>query len=188
MSDIEHINPKTISVIIDREVLPGKKAEFEDALRGIIEACKHYAGYLGTDVHMPETDNDNHYRIVVRFASLAELQSWEDSPERLKWVAIIDKLIKSPTKLNVISGLETWFALPRAKTITPPKRYKMAIITWLAITPLLIGFNLLVQPLIGHLSMVPRILLSTPFIVLLMTYLVMPYMAKIFSKWLYKNN
>lgn len=181
----EKITPDSVSVIVDREVLPGKKEEFEELLRAIIDACKTFDGCQSTDVHFPDNAADHHYRVVFRFTTLDQLQKWEHSDARLALVKKIDKLLKDPTKLHVISGLETWFALPRAKSIVPPKRYKMALITWLAITPLLIVFNLLTQPIYGKLSLIPRILASTPFIVLLMTYVVMPYMAKLFAKWLY---
>ena len=174
-----------VSVVVDREVLPGKKEEFEQALSNIIKASKDFPGYLGTDVHAPVDPSENRYRVIFRYKTIEELKNWENSKERLYWVEKIDKLIKEPTKLNVISGLETWFALPRAKSIVPPKRYKMAMITWIAITPLLIIFNLATDPIYGHLDRIPRILASTPLIVLLMTYLIMPYMAKLFSRWLY---
>ncbi len=180
-----NVTQQSVSVVVDREVLPGKKEEFENVLRGIIDACKTFPGYLGTDVHLPQIKGGMHYRIVFRFATLDELKNWEHSPVRQEWVQKIDKLIKEPTKLQIISGLETWFALPRCNAIIPPKRYKMAIVTWLAITPLLIAFNLATQPLLGNLPLVLRILVTTPIIVILMTYVVMPYMAKLFAKWMY---
>lgn len=188
MNTLEQGQKKPVSVVIDREVLPGNKETFEAALKGIIEACKTFPGYLGTDVHLPESMDDRHYRIVLRFASLDELHHWENSAQRRHWIEIIDKLITAPTKWQKICGLETWFALPKAKYIVPPKRHKMAVVTWLAITPLLIVFNFLTQPLLGQLPMITRVICSTPFIVLLMTYLVMPFMAKLFAKWLYPNN
>lgn len=178
-------NTPYVSIIVDREVLPGKKEAFEEALKGIIEACKSFPGYLGTDVHMPEKENDNRYRVVFRFQTHEQFKDWEKSPLRLKWVEKINQLIKAPGQLQVISGLETWFALPRVAALVPPKRYKMAVVTWLAITPLLIAFNTLTQPILGKFPMIQRVLISTPFIVLLMTYLIMPYMAKLFARWLY---
>lgn len=178
-------SPQAVTAVVDREVLPGKKEAFEEALKGIIEASRGFDGYLGTDVTFPETANDNHYRVMFRYESLEQLKAWEKSPERLHWLNKIDKLIKEPSQLNVICGLETWFALPRAKSIVPPKQYKMAVVVWLAITPLLIAFNLIVQPWYGHLGMVPRILATTPIVVLIMTYLLMPFMTKIFAWWLY---
>ncbi len=174
-----------VSVIVDREVLPDKREDFELCLKGVIEACRVFPGSMGTDVSFPDSHNELHYRVVFRFSTLSDLKVWEKSPERLYWIQKIDKLIKEPTQLQVVTGLETWFALPKTKSIVPPKRYKMAFITWFALTPLLIVFNLAVQPWLGHWHLVPRILISTPILVLIMTYFLMPLMAKVFSAWLY---
>lgn len=181
MANPEH----PVSVLVDREVLPGKKAEFEEALKGIIDASQKFPGALGTDVILPEEECQFHYRVIFRFQTMAQLKAWEKSAERLKWLKIIDLLTQAPTELQVITGLETWFSLPRAKQIIPPPRYKMALVTWMAITPLLILFNLITQPLLGPIPIVFRIMISTPIIVLIMTYLLMPLMVKIFAKWLY---
>lgn len=176
-----------VSVLVDRHVLAGKKAAFENALKGIVEASRQFRGFMGSDVILPEDEDQSHYRVIFRFQTREQLRQWENSAERLYWIEIIDKLTHKPTELKIITGLETWFALPRAKKITPPPRYKMAIITWVAITPLLIVFNLLTQPLLGKLSMIPKICISTPIIVLIMTYLLMPYLVKLFAQWLYPD-
>lgn len=174
-----------VSVLVEREVLPGNEEEFEKSLKGIIEASSKFKGYLGTNVH---SDPDaREYRVIFRFDTLKNLHLWENSQERKHWVEKIDRLIKSPTQLNYITGLETWFALPKAKMIVPPPRYKMAIVIWMAITPLLIAFNGLLGPWLSKLSLVPRVLVSTPCIVMIMTYVLMPQMTKLFAKWIYPS-
>lgn len=181
-----HTQMNPVSAVVDREVLPGKKKEFEQALKGIIQASQRFSGYLGTDVFYPERANDSLYRVVFRYQSDEQLKAWEQSEEREAWLKTIDTLIKEPSTLRTISGLETWFALPKAESLVPPKRYKMAVITWLAITPLQLLFNFLFKNL--DLSSLQKTLISTPMIVLLMTYSVMPLMAKLFAKWIYRKN
>lgn len=41
------------------------------------------------------------------------------------------------TLLKVLCGLETWFTLSPGEAIVPPPRYKMAIVTWIAMFPLI---------------------------------------------------
>ncbi len=176
---------RPVSVVIDREVLPGKKPEFEASLRGIIEASSRFPGYLGTDVLYPEQPDDHDYRVVFRYESPEQLAAWEASEERARWLDRLDKLIAEPAKLRVICGLETWFAQPRAKSIVPPPRHKMAVVTWLAITPLLIVMGFATAPFLGDLPSWARILATTPIVVLIMTYGVMPFMVKRFAGWLY---
>lgn len=177
----------SVSVLVDRKVCPGNKEAFEKLLEAIIQASSKYPGYIETRIHKPKSDDDNLYRVMFRFDTQAHLDAWLNSKDRLSLVNKIDELIDKPTTLQVITGLETWFALPGHKTMTPPPRYKMAIVTWIAITPLLMLINYFVGPALATLHPVLRTLSTSPFIVLIMTYLWMPFMAKLFKKWLYPH-
>jgi uncharacterized protein len=176
-----------ISVIVDRNICPGNKQAFEKYLDEIIEAISHFAGYLDTQVIKPKTEEDHHYRVLFRFDTQKNLDVWLNSEERLQLVEKIDRIIEKPTVLQVITGLETWFSLPGQPTFTPPPRYKMAVVTWIAITPLLIVFNYLFGPYLMMIPLVPRFVVTTPWIVLIMTYLWMPFITKLFKGWLYPN-
>ncbi len=179
------VHSQPVSVVVDRKVKAGKHEEFEGLLKGIIQASSQYSGYLGTNVTKPKAGDDNHYQVVFRFDSEVNLDVWVKSEERSQWIEKIDQLLEEPTKLQYITGLETWFTLPGQTKITPPPRYKMAVVTWLAITPLLIAFSFIFAPYLKELSLVPRFMVSTPWIVLIMTYFWMPFMTKIFKGWLY---
>lgn len=176
----------TVSVVVDRTVLPGKAAEFENYLRSIIEASSNYPGCLGTEVINPT--GDNRYILVFRFASQKELDDWSASDDRNFWVNKIDQVIERPTQLNTLTGFETWFYLSKPNNFVPPPRYKMALVTYLAIAPTIMLFNLL----FGHFFMaIPEpftIFVSAPFIVIIMTYVVMPAMTKAFKNFLYPKN
>ena len=178
-------NSEPVTVLVERKVSKSKEAKFVELLKGIIAASSNFSGYRGTDVFTPLQCGDDEYRVIFRFDSMLTLKRWEASEERAHWVEKIDALLGLPAELQVITGLETWFAFPRAKAIVPPPRFKMAIVTWLAITPLIIFFNYLTRPILEGIAMPLQILASTPFVVLIMTYLWMPLMAKIFATWLY---
>ncbi len=176
-----------ISVIADRTICPGNKQAFEKYLDEIVEAIRHYPGYLDTQVIKPKTEEDHHYRVLFRFDTQKNLDAWLNSEERLRLVEKIDQIIETPTALQVITGLETWFTIPGRQTFTPPPRHKMAVVTWIAITPLLIIFNYIFGSYLMMLPLVPRVLATTPWIVLIMTYLWMPFVTKLFKWWLYPN-
>ena len=86
-----------------------------------------------------------------------------------------------------MTGLETWFAVNSAvsRPMIPPPRYKMAIVTWIAIFFLIVIVNLLFGSFLASLSMLFRSLVLTVGLVILMTYAVMPRMTRLFSWWLY---
>ena len=175
----------SVTAIIEREILPGKYQDFEVLYEKISRELTQFEGYLKSHIIKPKQYDNKHYEVFFRFDSQANLDKWLDSNERKKWVEQIDKLLKKPSSLQVITGFETWFALPGQKTITPPPRYKMAITSFLAITPLLICFNLLFGHLLMGISAIMRVIVSTPFIVLIMTYFWMPLITKLLKKWLY---
>lgn len=74
--------------------------------------------------------------------------------------------------------------MPPANAIKPPK-WKMAIVSWLAIFPTLSVFLLITSPLLGEVHLVWRVFINTLLIVPLMTWLIMPALNKLFRPWLY---
>ena len=66
-----------------------------------------------------------------------------------------------------------------------PPRWKMALVTILAIYPTVNLVNISLRPLIGGLSPWLAGLAAIPIIVLLMTYVVMPLMTRVFAGWLF---
>jgi antibiotic biosynthesis monooxygenase (ABM) superfamily enzyme len=86
-------------------------------------------------------------------------------------------------KVHVLTGLETWFTLPSKPGEPAPPRYKMVVVTWLAVFPLITAILLLFGPLLSQLPMLLRTLVLTGVMVTMMTYVVMPLV----SLWLYPD-
>lgn len=66
-----------------------------------------------------------------------------------------------------------------------PPRYKVFLLTWLAIYPLITAIFLLFGKQLNLLPLPIRTLLLTLVLVYLMTYIVMPWLMKVFHSWLY---
>jgi antibiotic biosynthesis monooxygenase (ABM) superfamily enzyme len=72
--------------------------------------------------------------------------------------------------------------------MTPPPRWKMAIITWIAIYPIITGLLLALGPIIlGHLPIPVVTLILSVTLVLLMTFIVMPLLTRVFRPWLQRK-
>lgn len=181
------MSPSPSSVIISREIMPGRAQEFEATLKEVTQAITDFKGYLSTHVLYPSGDSTA-YRIHVNFDNEENLHHWENSDEKRYWVDKLDSFNASPSQRHIITGLETWFALPRCESIVPPKRYKMAVVTWLAITPTLISFKYFISPYLSKLPLIPAIGITTACMVSAMTYIIMPYMTKFFNRWLYPTS
>lgn len=187
MRDKDLIDPP-VTVVISRKVKPGCKAAFEKFISGITAAAMTFEGHLGTNVFRPSSPTDNEYRIIFKFDRASNLQIWQQSECRRQWLARAESLRLEPARIRVITGLETWFTLPSSSPqINPPPRYKMATVTFLALFPSIQLANLTLAPLLELLSLplLVKSLMITVILVLLMTYVLMPRMTKLFSGWLY---
>ncbi|MGA7932618.1 MAG: antibiotic biosynthesis monooxygenase [Kovacikia sp.] len=174
-----------VTVSIARRVKPGKEAEFEAFLAGVNAACMKYEGHLGANIFRPANAASSEYRIIFKFDSLTNLRRWEESEERQQWFAQAEPLTQSPPQIQVLTGLETWFTLPGQSTMTPPPRYKMAVVSWLAVFPLITLISTLLQDALSPLPIAFRTLTVTAIAIPSMTYVIMPRMTQLFAGWLY---
>ena len=177
-----------VTAVVSRRVKSGREQEFEEWVSGILAAANAFPGYLGSEVLRPsDHDDDDEYRIISRFDHASNLHAWETSEERRHWLHQSRPLLHEEEKVHVLTGLETWFTLPSKPGDSPPPRYKMAIVTWLAVFPVVaIIFSVFGQ----WLSLLPtllRTLVFTVVMVTLMTYVIMPRMTRLFSFWLYPD-
>jgi uncharacterized protein len=175
----------SVTVVISRRVKPGCEAEFETFLEGVTTACRQFPGHLGCNVFRPSNADDPEYRVIFKFDRQSNLRRWETSNERQQWFAMAESLTLSPPSIQVLTGLETWFTLPGKPAIVPPPRYKMAIVTWLAVFPLITAISIVLQNQLSLLPTVLRVMVVTGIAVPTMTYLLMPQMTRLFAQWLY---
>jgi uncharacterized protein len=110
---------------------------------------------------------------------------WVASPIRTELLAEAERFSDGGLEVQQVSGLEGWFQLPGSPVIVPPPRYKMAIVTWLAIFPILLVFNLWILPWFEWVPFLLRLAVVSAVTIYLMTYLVMPQMTSVFRSWLY---
>jgi uncharacterized protein len=177
----------SVTVVISRQVKPGCEAEFETFLEGVTTACRQFPGHLGCNVFRPSHADDPEYRVIFKFDRLSNLRRWETSNERQQWFAMAESLTLNPPNIQVLTGLETWFTLPGKPAIVPPPRYKMAIVTWLAVFPLITVISSVLQNQLSLLPTVLRVMVVTGIAVPTMTYLLMPQMTRLFARWLYPS-
>lgn len=186
---MKHTHPADppVTVVISRRVKPRCKKAFEKFISGITAAAMTFEGHLGTNVFRPSNPEDNEYRIIFKFDRASNLQAWQESESHRQWLARAESLRLEPARIRVMTGLETWFTLPAPKRMIPPPRYKMATITLVTLFPLIQLANLTLAPLLELLPLpsLLRSLIITAILVLIMTYVAMPRMTKLFSQWLY---
>jgi uncharacterized protein len=175
-----------VTAVASRRVKSGSEQEFEEWVSGILEAAAEFPGYLGSNIVRPSDPDDDEFQILFKFDHASNLKRWEGSDERHAWLRRVRPLVHEEN-VRVLTGLETWFTLPSRPGEPAPPRYKMAVVTWIAVFPLATAIFALTQPLLGGLPTVLRTLVFTLIMVSTMTYVVMPRMTRLFSFWLYPD-
>ena len=139
-------------------------------------------GYLGSNLFRP-IKKGQAYRLIYKFDCIEHFRLWEKSETRTQYYAKIRPLLVEPPHMYVLTGLETWFELPEQGVVTSPPRYKMAIISWLAIYPLVFLVLEFLNPILDKLPIFARAAMITLIVIPSMIYILMPFMTKFFAKW-----
>jgi uncharacterized protein len=126
-----------VTTAVTRRVKPGHEAAYEAFLAGISGAARAFPGYLGVEVFRPTPGATGDYRTVYCFDSPAHLHAWLDSAEHAAWLARAEPHVAGPMRTQVLVGPESWFTLPGQPGAPPPPLYRMALVTWATIFPLI---------------------------------------------------
>ena len=172
-----------VTLVVRRRIRPAQEAAFESLVSGVSETLLRWPGHLGTGVVRP-APGQHEYTMVVRFADVANAASWEDSPERAEWLRRIAPLVDGESTLEQQPGLEFWFTPPGSPVLAQPRRWKMLVVTLLALYPTSLLLTVLIGPALAHLPLALRALLQAVLVVSLMTYLIMPVATRGFRRWL----
>jgi uncharacterized protein len=176
-----------VTAVIRRTVRPGKEAEFELWLKGIGGDALQFPGHLGTNIIRPTSKSRPEYIIIFRFDSYKHLEDWETSEIRHRWVQRVQDLIIGETHIHRLSGLEYWFTVQDLPEFDTPPRIKMAIVTWLALFPVVLVVQPVMLTLLYFLPSWVQVMIIAAVMVALMTYVVMPVMTKVFKPWLFRK-
>ena len=174
-----------VTVVISRRVIKGQETEFERLSSQMTERAARYPGYLGASMFRPASPDDPEYRIIFKFSDEQTLAAWQQSSERAEILEQIDPLLVAPSKVETTSGIVTWFTLPGHNPVKPPPRYKMTLVSWLALYPTVTLIFFLFGDLLAQIPLLIRTLVVTAVVMPAMSYLLMPRFTRWFAFWLF---
>lgn len=183
-----HTNQDThtpLTVVVSRRVKKGEESAFEQLSSQMTERAASFPGYLGATMFRPSSPDDPEYRIVFKFRDRDTLTAWEESPERAELLEQIEALLAKPSEREVTSGIVTWFTLPGQNPVKPPPKWKMTIVSWLALYPAVTLVFVLFGDLLAQIPLLLRTMAVTIVVMLLMSYVLMPRMTRWFAFWLF---
>jgi len=182
-SDVAPADRTPVTLAIARHIRPGQEAAFEAWVKDISAAARTFDGHLAADLIRPPGPGAGEYVLIFRFASEAHYRHWEAAPERAALLERVAPLIEGEVRHDLQTGLEYWFTptLPGG-----PPRIRQAALTVLALYPVNLLVNLLIDPYLrGWLPLAPLVLFNTVLGVLALTYLLMPRVTRLFAPWLH---
>ena len=175
-----------VTVVLVRNVKADRSNEFEEWVKGINQVVKGFEGYLGTDLIRPREHSHPEYVIVIRFDDYEHLRAWMGSKEREEWVKRSEDMTIGEIHVQEAHGFQPWFTLPdQSVALTSPARYKMALLTIVALYPSLLALSTLLSYFLRGWPRALLILLNVLMLVPAMTYYIMPWMTRLFRSWLY---
>jgi uncharacterized protein len=175
-----------VTAVFSRRVKPGREGEFEDWAHGVIGVATRWPGHLGASVlHEPGSP---WYHVVYKFTDRDRFRAWAESEERGHWLGRVGRLTEDEDdpELQQTTGLETWFDLPgpAATPRWPPPRWKMWLVSLVAVYPLVVLFQWALAPRLERLPLPVKSALFPLVLLTLMTFVVMPLVTRVLRPWL----
>jgi antibiotic biosynthesis monooxygenase (ABM) superfamily enzyme len=184
-----------VTVLVSRRVKSGHEAAFEQMSEAMTVTARLFPGYLGGQLVHPDPKGDNEernlYHTVFAFDTPEHLQAWQSSTERTACLQAIAAHTLSSSQLREVSGLGHWFTPLAGAAHQPPPRWKVAVVTWLGIFPTVFVLFLTVAPRLADWPLLPRVMVITLLVVVLMTWVVAPRLTAWLKPFLYppaRNN
>jgi len=176
---------KDVTVVVSRNVFPGHEREYDDWVRRLVEAAKEAPGNRGVTMLIPEPGKAGLYHVVLRFADEKSVHIWETSYVRQKLSHEADAF--SRRSRQEATGLETWFSIPECPELETPPRWKMFIVTCIAVYIVASIIVPLLDIIFEGANFFLLNILTTVLLVGILTWAAMPWFSRyVFRKWLYK--
>lgn len=71
---------------------------------------------------------------MLQFDNCDHLQVWLQSNARKSWIARVKPFVKADQdRIQILTGLESWFQFPSQSVPRAPKRYKQASSVWFGV-------------------------------------------------------
>jgi len=174
---------RRITAVVTRDVVPGRERDYEEWGRRVVAASTRH-GASGHTFLVPQAGGTRRI-LIAQFPDEGSASAWDESEERARLVQEAARF--STVEIQRTSGLEAWFTLPGERAIVPPPRWKQLLVTLVGAYPLVILISAFVMPQLQTWPLLLRSAVLPLVLLTLMTYLVMPLLAKAFRGWLYRH-
>ena len=174
-----------VTAVITHRVRAGRETGYEAWIKDIAADARQFEGHLGVNILHPQPGTASDYVIVLQFDTAPHLDAWLNSDIRKSWIKRVQVLIQEQESVQVLTGLEGWFQLPKHTGPALPKLYKQAILIWVGVMMVALFVHPLLAPGLQYLPWLLQIAVSAAVTVFLLVYLIMPRLTRWFKEWLF---
>lgn len=173
------------TAIVARKIKRGCEPDYEQWLGKVAAALHAAPGYDGmTAISSPDAQGSVR-TLLIRFVSARTLSDWEQSATRHQLAEDGNRF--STAHYQTAPGLESFFLLPGSPSAPP--RWKMCLLTIPTVYLLVNGvlFLLLSIPGVAAWPVQVRMIPVASIMTLLLTYIFLPALSKLFAPWLFST-
>lgn len=177
-----------VTTVICRKIRAGHEKDYNDWVQRYLTLERTAPGYLGTTMIVPGGSKSPLRYIIRRFADKAAMERWDNSEESLRLLKEANDY--STRHYETSTGLETWFTLPDLKALSqsPPPRWKMTIVIFLAAYAISLLSRYILTPFIGQWPILGNAVIYTAILVVSLTYFALPIGNRLLRHWLYPGS
>ncbi len=176
-----------VTVVVRRRIKAGAEADFERAMQQFIGFALAFPGNRGINVLRPAPGGTREYTVVDRFADSRAREAFKASPDYGRWMERLRELSDQDPYMEEHGGLGGWFTPPEAPRASPPARIKMALVTFVGVYPLTSSLPPLFRWLLPTWHPLLANIIVTGLIVAGLTWVVMPFLTRVFAGWLFRR-
>ena len=176
-----------IHIAITLRVRKTHVAEFERALADFASRSLAEPGARGMQcLYPPPGSASTEYGIMRSFAGAADRDAFYRTALFKDWIARIEPMIEGESTRRQLYGLEAWF---RDRKEPMPPRWKMALLTWIAVWLASMLMRAVLAPVLG--PNIPQVFEAgfvAAGVVVILTWVAMPFLVKIAHPWLHPRD
>jgi hypothetical protein len=176
-----------IHIAITLQVRKTHVAEFERALVDFATRALAEPGARGMQcLYPPPGSASTEYGIMRSFASAADRDAFYQAALFRDWLARVEPMVEGKSARRQLHGLEAWFRDPQEPM---PPRWKMALLSWIAVWLVSMLMRSIIAPVLGRdISQVLEAALIAASVVATLTWVAMPFLVKVAGPWLHPKS
>lgn len=171
----------TVTAMVHCLVSARERNRFTSLLREHLSTFDAREGVLGSQLFEEETGGRFRLTVVQRFATAADHEAWLRSEAFTRWEQTVAPAQVPVEAVHRYYGLETLFT---PATEDSPPQWKMAVVLTLAAFPCSYGLSAWFGETLAKTSPLVGALITSPIMVGIMTYIMVPLLTRLFHGWL----